>query len=120
GNYVLVQEQPGAYLSFNDLDITPNGDQAPNLSPTDNIIPVSVVAGEVDGGNYYIEVLGCSLMVLNTDDDGFGSLRNAIACAEVGSTITFAPELEGDTIYITSDALIIDKDLTLACDFSGT
>src|SRR5690606_4942037 len=60
GNYVLVQEQPGAYLSFNDLDITPNGDHAPNLSPTDDIIPMSVVAGGVDGGNYRLQVLGCS------------------------------------------------------------
>ncbi|MEL6494720.1 MAG: calcium-binding protein [Cyanobacteria bacterium J06623_7] len=41
------------------------------------------------------------------------SLREAIAIAEPGSTITFAPDLSGGTINLVPEELVIDKDLTI-------
>ena len=113
GNYVLVQEQPADYNSVDDFDATPDGDQAPNVSPLDNIIPVSLALTESDGGNQFIEELGCSMLVNTTADSGTGSLRDALACAAPGDTIFFAPQLAGDTILITSVPLMIDTDVTL-------
>jgi hypothetical protein len=52
--------------------------------------------------------------VTNTDDSGAGSLRQAIADASPGDTITFAPGLNGQTITLTSEPLTIDKDLTIS------
>jgi hypothetical protein len=55
--------------------------------------------------------VACSNVVTNTDDDGNGSLRYVIDCAESGDTITFDPGLWNQTIYLTSARIIIDKDL---------
>lgn len=49
----------------------------------------------------------------NTADSGAGSLRQAIAEAESGDTITFAPSLAGQTITLTSAELLLGKDLTI-------
>ena len=52
-------------------------------------------------------------IVRNTMDDGIGSLRQTIACAASGSTITFDPALSGNPILLTSGEILIDKDLTI-------
>jgi hypothetical protein len=57
-----------------------------------------------------------SFIVTNTDDSGPGSLRQALASAMFGDTITFAPELTGQTITLAS-TLVIDTRLTI--DGSG-
>ena len=51
-------------------------------------------------------------VVVNTNDSGAGSLRQAILDACAGSTITFAANVNG-TITLTSGDLIIDKNLTI-------
>jgi TIR domain len=51
--------------------------------------------------------------VTNVQDSGTGSLRWAIANATDKSTITFAPELNRKTIRLTSDNLLIDKNLVI-------
>ncbi len=45
--------------------------------------------------------------ITNTSDDGIGSLRWAIDNAQSGSTVTFAPELSGKTITLTSSDIHI-------------
>ena len=58
--------------------------------------------------------------VLNWNDGGPNSLREAIQKAEPGSTITFATNLEG-TITLTSGELEITKNLTISgppCDLT--
>jgi hypothetical protein len=52
-------------------------------------------------------------LVLNTNDSGSGSLRATINTACVGNTITFAPNLIGQTISLTSAELPISKSLTI-------
>ncbi len=51
--------------------------------------------------------------VMNTNDNGSGSLRAAIAAAGNGDTITFGPALNGQTITLASGALAINKNLTI-------
>lgn len=44
----------------------------------------------------------CNLVVSSTSDSGPNTLREAIACATSGQTITFAPTLAGQTIILSS------------------
>src|SRR5262245_61338863 len=54
-----------------------------------------------------------TLTVLNADDSGAGSLRDTIAAAHSGDTITFDPSLRGGLIYLTSGELVIDRSLDI-------
>jgi len=59
-----------------------------------------------------------SIIVTTLDDvvdplDGLISLREAIAYANAGDTITFAPELYGKTITLNGNELYIDKNITI-------
>ena len=53
-----------------------------------------------------------SLTVTDISDNGPGSLRQAIASANIGDTITFDPSLSGQTITLAS-SLDIDKSITI-------
>src|ERR1043165_571164 len=55
-----------------------------------------------------------SLTVTNTSDSGPGSLRQALADAQPGDTITFASGLNGAPVGLTSGPLTIDKNLTVS------
>jgi predicted outer membrane repeat protein len=57
-------------------------------------------------------VQAATLVVTNTNDSGAGSLRQAIASATDGDTITFAPALAGQTITLASP-LWIESSLTI-------
>ena len=57
--------------------------------------------------------LPSTLTVMNNQDSGVGSLRADIAAAQSGDTIVFAPNLNGQTITLTSGELSITKGLTI-------
>jgi len=55
----------------------------------------------------------CNLVVSNINDSGPGSLRDAIECAEDGSTIIINDDLSGDQIVILDTPIQINKNLNL-------
>jgi hypothetical protein len=61
-----------------------------------------------------VEVFVNTLQVQNNNNSGGGSLRDVIACAAPGATITFAPGLMSQTIILTTGEIIINKNLTLS------
>lgn len=52
-------------------------------------------------------------LVTSADDGGAGSLRQVIASAPTGSTITFDPALSGQTIALTNGQILMDRSLTV-------
>ena len=76
--------------------------------------------GETTGGGGWVPVTATSSashitqgpVVMNTDDSGPGSLRDAVAAAASNATITFDAGLSGQTITLLSQVLL-DKNLTL-------
>ncbi len=53
-----------------------------------------------------------TLIVTNNADSGAGSLRDTLAIASAGDTITFDPSLAGQTIALAS-TLMLDRDVTI-------
>ncbi|MFZ4400637.1 MAG: putative Ig domain-containing protein, partial [Bacteroidales bacterium] len=54
-----------------------------------------------------------NVLVRNTLNIGYGSLRNAVANVANAGTISFITGIDGQTIGLTSGTLIIDKNITL-------
>src|ERR1044071_1710430 len=61
-----------------------------------------------------ISARATTITVINTNDSGPGSLRQALADANDGDTINFDPSLKGQTITLTSAELAIDKSITIS------
>ena len=67
-----------------------------------------VVGAAVDIGAVEVQ----SATVTTTADSGPGSLRDVVAAAAAGATVTFAPSLDGQTLALTSP-VVIDRDLVI-------
>lgn len=113
GHYVLAETQPAGYASVKDFDASNDADVVPNTNMLNDTIPVSITNGEVDSHNYFIDSETCGLIVTTLADSGPGSFRYAIDCAEDGDTISFHANLEGDTIVINSERIVINKNITI-------
>jgi protocatechuate 3,4-dioxygenase beta subunit len=75
GDYQVGQTQPSGFITVSDGDTTLPGDDAANSSPADNLIPVSVLGGETDDGNTFLEELPATIQGLvaeDTNNDGAG------------------------------------------------
>src|SRR4030095_12674401 len=57
---------------------------------------------------------GATFTVINTNDNGPGSLRQVLADAIDGDTINFSSSLNGQTIMLTSGELLVDKRVTIS------
>src|SRR5256885_6912768 len=55
-----------------------------------------------------------TITVVNTNDSGPGSLRQALVEANDGDTINFDSSLNGQKITLTSGQLNVDKDVTIS------
>jgi hypothetical protein len=55
-----------------------------------------------------------TITVTTTNDTGPGSLRQAIFTANNGDTIDFDPALNGQTVTLTSDELLMSKNITVS------
>jgi len=111
-----------ASIPIDVLDIDKDTDVIETL-PQDYIGGLRQCGGTVDMGAFEVNgtVTG-TLTVINTDDSGPGSLRDAVACAASGATITFdhSAGMVDDTIKLLS-SITIDKNLTfLGIDSSLT
>jgi len=97
GDTAGVQGAPGFFTqNFCDGTVPPNSRRTYSCvppTPTPSPTPTTVVT--------------------NTNDSGPGSLRQALADANNGSTINFDPSLNGQRIMLTSDELVIDKNVTI-------
>ena len=60
-----------------------------------------------------IAIVAMNISVLNTNDSGAGSLRQAIADVSPGGTIAFDAGLAGQTIYLTSGELFLPQNLAI-------
>jgi hypothetical protein len=60
-----------------------------------------------------VRALLSTLVVTNTNDSGTGSLRQAVAGASSGDTITFSSKLRGQTITLTSGELDVARNITI-------
>ena len=110
---MIVESQPPGYLSIEDIDTSNDLDSVPNSNLENDTIPLTIGIAELDENNYFMEVEGCALMVTNTNDSGFGSLREAIECSEAGDTITFHSILAGLTINVITEKLLLNKNLCI-------
>src|SRR5215475_12214782 len=54
-----------------------------------------------------------TITVINTNDSGSGSLRQALAVVNDGDTINFDSALNGQTIMLTTAELAINKSITI-------
>ena len=116
---INVYEDTGSGLTC----VIGEDDDFPNCSGDD---PSVTFASEV-GKTYLIYVQGfgatgqftlnisceCRNLVTNTNDSGYGSLRENVACAVSGDTIRFDAGIDGDSIKLLSGQIIIDKDLVI-------
>ena len=58
----------------------------------------------------------CGYKVHNTNDRGIGSLRKEIECAVDGQDMTFDASVLGQTIFLTTGTLLVDKNLNIHFD----
>ena len=68
-NYLIIQTQPNNWVSFDDGDLTPDGDVLVNFDSLDNIIPVSIIASKIDSNNVFHEVPSSGSITGNVFDD---------------------------------------------------
>jgi hypothetical protein len=89
------------------------------------VVVVSIFAARFNSANSHLasenQQLQNSLQVsvTNTNDSGSGSLRAAIAQAKVGDAITFAQDLSGKTVTLTSGPLAISSNIIISGPSSG-
>lgn len=98
----------------NDSDIT-------EALPTDYNGNTRVHACIVDIGAIEYQGNDMAIVVTNTNNDGPGSFRQALACAPSGSTITFDPSLDGMPIMLTSSSTgIANTNITVKGNSPGS
>jgi hypothetical protein len=87
----------------------------PGLTDADGNIGIveAIVSGRYDPT---VTFGGCVPIVTSTDDSGAGSLRDILSCMSSGDTLFIDPGLAGDTIYLTSSPLTINKNITISAD----
>src|SRR5262249_12095017 len=103
---------------------TGNSD-VPYAAPVTGLVPGTTynfraVASTVDGLTYgtnssFITPSGFALtnVVSNINDTGAGSLRTAVISTAPGGFITFAANLSGQTIKLTSGQLVLNSTVTI-------
>ena len=97
--------QPNGYLTVTDGDTTDSSDDLANPSTTDNRIPVTVIAGETDSGNDFLEELPATIGNLVWNDANNSGLRDLGEGPLSGVLVEL---LTGTGTLITSDTTDVD------------
>ena len=100
GDYVVVQTQPDDLISILDEDQAPDGDAFDADTTVDNTIAASVVSGELDDANNFVEQeLGSISGWVAIDTNGSGSGDTPLS----GVTLTLL-DSDGNTVATTTSA----------------
>jgi len=65
---------------------------------------------------YFLNLPGKNTQFSTPDDDGEGSLREALLCAEPRAVVTIGSDIAGDMLFLTSRPLVIDREIALVRD----
>ncbi|MBK8348740.1 MAG: hypothetical protein IPL08_14420 [Saprospiraceae bacterium] len=95
GNYNVVETQPSNYLNVSDVDATPDPDGNDGTTPN-NIIPVTLTAGENDNDNNFVEeqpgsISGTVTADTNNDNTGDTPLANVLQQQPMHRASTVSP-----------------------------
>jgi hypothetical protein len=71
--------------------------------------PITCFASSLKLGTQNI----CSKVVSSTNDIGIGTLWESLSCVNDGDTISFAPNISGDTIFLKDKPVFINKNVVL-------
>ncbi len=89
---------------------------SPNTSPPVTLDSIGLPG--ITGFSDFAIGTDCNLIVTNANDSGAGSLRYIIQnCAQPNDTIKFASNM--DLLYITSDTIVLDKNIYLFNNHPG-
>ena len=118
--WVSVSSESGGFRWKNNQNTVPTGSgtmAVPSVRSTsvDGTVSWNPLAPGASNYRQFMAVTGTvsPVVVLNTNDSGPDSLRDAIANAPAGRTIRFDPSLSGKTLTLTSGQLTIDRDLII-------
>src|SRR5436190_23436653 len=78
------------------------------------LLCTALLCAALGAGTQYVKSQRAIITVINTNDSGPGSLRQAIADAQNSDTIQFDPALNGQAITLTSAELFINKGITIS------
>lgn len=123
GNFTYYLDTNAPTGSLSGVTISPFGDSL-NRTIGVGMHPAGFASDYFNGYIYELRVtLGAlpfynllfkpGVVVTTTADSGAGSLSDAVANAPNGAAITFAPAINGQTIYLDDDQIVLANDVTI-------
>ena len=105
GNYTVEESDPNGYSSVLDTDSNtdPVNDDEANTADNDNSLAVTLLAGETDSGNNFLDEQNGSVsgtILADTDGDDIGNTDSPLS----GVTVTLRNSSDGSTITTTTDS----------------
>lgn len=95
----------------NNLRVVSNGFKSKSNDMTQKFTPFSILVMLFIAG--IMPAFAASITVSNSLDAGAGSFRDAIIASNSGDTIYFSPSIDGNTIFLSTGEIIIDKSLVI-------
>ncbi len=104
GDYTVVETTPANYISISDGDSTASGDDTANVNVNDDSIPVSVIAGEVDDGNDFVDKMITVVSITDSNvTEGTDENHTVVMSDASGSDATYAFTVVDNTTDVATD-----------------